>query len=142
MVTATTFDILGGATETTGQWLADIREQLGWASERGAYLVLRSTLHALRDELPVADATRLGEALPVLIRGVYYEGWKPSRAPARRLDREGFLIRIELGCRVEPGPDPELAARAVFSVLAKRVAAGEIGAVKAILSPDLRPLWP
>jgi uncharacterized protein (DUF2267 family) len=142
MATSTTFDILGGASETTAHWLADIREELGWASERGAYLVLRSTLHALRDQLPVGDAARLGEALPVLIRGVFYEGWKPSSVPRGYIDREGFLTRIGLGCRVEPGPDPELAARAVFSVLARRLGAGEIRALKAGLPVELRQFWP
>jgi uncharacterized protein (DUF2267 family) len=57
MATSTTFDILGGATETTEHWLADLREEIGWVSERGAYLCLRSTLHALRDQMTVGDTS-------------------------------------------------------------------------------------
>jgi uncharacterized protein (DUF2267 family) len=142
MATSTTFDILGGASETTEHWLDDLREEIGWVSERGAYLCLRSTLHALRDQMSVEDAARLGEALPVLIRGVFYEGWSPSTVPVRYVDGEAFLTRIRLGCRVEPGPDPDLAARAVFSVLDKRVDAEEIEALKAGLPVELRQLWP
>ena len=142
MVTSTTFDILGGATETTEHWLADLREEIGWVSERGAYLCLRSTLHAMRDQMSVADAAKLGDALPVLIRGVFYEGWNPSAVPVRYVDREAFLTRIRLGCRVEPGPDPEPAARAVFSVLARRVEAEEIKTLKAGLTPEIQELWP
>jgi uncharacterized protein (DUF2267 family) len=62
--------------------------------------------------------------------------------PLRYVDREAFLTRIRLGCRVEPGPDPELAATAVFSVLDKRLDAGEVEALKAALSPEIRQLWP
>jgi uncharacterized protein (DUF2267 family) len=142
MATSTTFDILGGASETTEHWLDDLREAIGWVSERGAYLVLRSTLHAVRDQLSIGDTASLGEALPVLIRGVFYEGWNPSSVPLRYVDREAFLTRIRLGCRVEPGPDPELAATAVFSVLDKRLDAGEVEALKAALSPEIRQLWP
>jgi uncharacterized protein (DUF2267 family) len=142
MATSTTFDILGGATETTEHWLDDLREAIGWVSERGAYLCLRSTLHALRDQMSVEDAARLGEALPVLIRGVFYEDWSPSTVPVKYVDREAFLTRIRLGCRVEPGPDPEMAAGAVFSVLDKRLDADEIEAVKTRLSPEIQQLWP
>ena len=142
MVTSTTFDILGGATETTEHWLADLREEIGWVSERGAYLCLRSTLHAMRDQMSVAAAAKLGDALPVLIRGVFYEGWNPSAVPVKYVDREAFLTRIRLGCRVEPGPDPEPTARAVFSVLSRRVDAEEIKALKASLPPGIRKLWP
>ena len=142
MATSTTFDILGGATETTEHWLDDLREEIGWVSERGAYLCLRSTLHALRDQMSVEDAARLGEALPVLIRGVFYEGWNPSTVPVKYVDREAFLTRIRLGCRVEPGPDPEPAAKAVFSVLDKRLDAEEIEALKSGLPSELRQLWP
>ncbi|MHC4993365.1 MAG: DUF2267 domain-containing protein [Planctomycetota bacterium] len=142
MVKSTTFDILGGATETTEHWLADLREEFGWVSERGAFLCLRSTLHALRDQMSVRDAAKLGDALPVLIRGVFYEGWNPSAVPVQFVDREAFLTRIRLGCRVEPGPDPEHAARAVFSVLSRRVDADEIKTLKAGLPPEIRKLWP
>ncbi|MHC4774567.1 MAG: DUF2267 domain-containing protein [Planctomycetota bacterium] len=142
MATSTTFDILRGATETTEHWLGDLREEIGWVSERGAYLCLRSTLHALRDQMSVEDAARLGEALPVLIRGVFYEGWNPSAVPVTYVDYEAFLTRIRLGCRVEPGPDPEPAAKAVFSVLDKRLDAEEVEALKSGLPSEIRQLWP
>ncbi|MHC4219244.1 MAG: DUF2267 domain-containing protein [Planctomycetota bacterium] len=141
MATSTTFDILGGACETTEYWLEDLREEIGWVSERCAYLCLRSTLHALRDQMTVADAARFAEALPVLIRGVFYEGWNPSAVPVQYVDHEAFLTRIRLGCRVEPGPDPEDAARAVFAVLAGRIEADDAEVLKAGLPAELRKLW-
>jgi uncharacterized protein (DUF2267 family) len=38
--------------------------------------------------------------------------------------------------------DPECAARAVFAVLARRIADGEIEDVKHVLPEDIRELWP
>jgi uncharacterized protein (DUF2267 family) len=142
MAKATTFDILGGACETTVHWLEDLREEIGWVSERAAYLVLRSTMHAVRDALTVEQSARLADALPVLMRGVFYEGWNPTGVPLRYVDREAFLTRIRLGCRVEPGPDPDLAATAVFKVLADRLDEGEVAALKAVLPSQVREFWP
>ena len=44
---------------------------------------LRAVLHALRDRLPVAEAAHLGAQLPMLVRGFYYDCWKPAGAPVR-----------------------------------------------------------
>ena len=78
----------------------------------------------------------------LLIRGFHYEGWDPTAKPLRERHREQFLERIsrELG----PGDavDPEVAARAVFALLARHVADGEIEDVKHVLPSELRALWP
>ncbi|MFI8891646.1 DUF2267 domain-containing protein [Streptomyces paradoxus] len=34
-------------------------------------------LHPLRDRLPVETAVQFGAQLPTLVRGVYYDGWRP-----------------------------------------------------------------
>jgi uncharacterized protein (DUF2267 family) len=142
MAKATTFDILGGACETTISWLEDLREEIGWVSERAAYLVLRSALHAVRDALTVEHSARLAEALPVLVRGVFFEGWNPASVPLRYVDGEAFLTRIRLGCRVEPGPDPDQAATAVFRLLAGHLAADDVEALRAALPPEILQFWP
>jgi uncharacterized protein (DUF2267 family) len=141
MAKATTFDILGGACETTVHWLEDLREEIGWVSERAAYLVLRSTLHAVRDALTVEQSARLAEALPVLVRGVFYEGWNPASVPLSYVDEEAFLTRIRLGCRVEPGPDADQAATAVFHLLAGHLDEDEIAALRAVLPPEILKFW-
>jgi uncharacterized protein (DUF2267 family) len=35
-------------------------------------------LHVLRDRLTPEQAVHLGAQLPILVRGVYYEGWGAS----------------------------------------------------------------
>jgi len=59
-----------------------------------AYAALRATLHALRDRLTVEEAVQFGAQLPMLLRGMYYEGWTPSGKPLQE-DREEFLAHIQ-----------------------------------------------
>ena len=107
-----------------------------------AYIALRAVLHALRDRLTVEEAVQLGAQLPTLIRGFYYEGWRPAGKPRRTHEWE-FLRTIQDTFNLTPErPDAKLAARAVFKVLSRRVSEGEIKHVIAILPKDLQALWP
>src|ERR1044072_8696714 len=64
-------------------WLNEMADELGTDDRQEAYRVLRAYLHALRDRLPVNEAAQLAAQLPELIRGIYYEGWNPSKTPVR-----------------------------------------------------------
>jgi uncharacterized protein (DUF2267 family) len=126
----------------TNRWLGEVMRELGWEDKHMAYLALRAALHALRDRLGVSEVAQLGAQLPMLVRGIYYEGWDPMHAPhAHTKDRRRshFLSRITEECT---DADPERVARGVFAVLARRVSEGEIDDVKSVLPADLRDLWP
>ena len=71
--------------DKTNQVLKAIEEAYQWPKERRqqSYAALRAVLHALRDRLPVQESADLAAQLPVLIRGIYYEGWDPARVPWR-----------------------------------------------------------
>jgi uncharacterized protein (DUF2267 family) len=56
--------------------------------------------------------------------------------------RDEFLARIKNELRSGDPIDPERAARAVFAVLAQRIAQGEIEDVKHVLPGEVRELWP
>jgi uncharacterized protein (DUF2267 family) len=127
--------------QKTHEWLKDIMNAIGADDAHLAYGALRSVLHALRDRLTVDEAVQLGAQLPMLIRGLYYEGWCPRGKPAKTHKAE-FLDAIG---HQFPGPDrlhPEVLARAVLKVLSRHVSAGEVRDVKAILPAELRDLWP
>jgi uncharacterized protein (DUF2267 family) len=103
---------------------------------------LRATLHALRDRLTVDEVAQLGAQLPMLIRGFYYEGWDPTGKPLKVRHVEEFLTLIDEELRNTDAVDPERAARAVFALLAARIADGEIQDVKHMLPGNIRDLWP
>lgn len=135
-------DVFDTTIQKTASWLNELMRLLGWQDQHKAYLALRATLHALRDYLTVEEVAQLGAQLPMLIRGFYYEGWDPTGKPLRERSKAQFLDRIRQEFRSDRSIDPEQVARAVFTVLAKHVSAGEIEDVKDILPDEIRDLWP
>jgi uncharacterized protein (DUF2267 family) len=133
--------------QITNEWLRDISTQLGDENRRHAYLALRGTLHALRDFLPIDESAHLSAQLPMLVRGIYFEGWDPSATPTEERSREAFLRYVEHALEralwnEESDITAEQAARAVLGVLAERVSAGEIDQVRHVLPEAVRELWP
>ena len=141
-MSATGLDVFDRTLHKTNAWLSDLMDALGWQDRHAGYLALRTTLHALRDRLTVEEVAQVGAQLPMLVRGFYYEGWDPTGTPLRVRHKEQFLARIQEEFRSDEPIDPERVARAVFGILARRVAAGEIEDVKHVLPAELRHLWP
>jgi uncharacterized protein (DUF2267 family) len=128
--------------QTTNIWLNEIMDQLSWEDRHRSYHALRAVLHALRDQLSVEECAAFGAQLPLLIRGVYYEGWKPSKVPARERRKSQFLAHIGMAYRDEPDIDLEQITQVVFQVISNHVSTGEIEGIKNLLSGELRTLWP
>jgi len=141
-MTATGLDVFDRTVQKTNTWLNELMQELGLQDKHKAYLAMRATLHALRDRLTVDEVAQLAAQLPMLMRGFYYEGWDPSDKPLRERHKAQFLARMEQQFRGEDRIDTERVARAVFTVLANRVSAGEIADVKNVVPAELRELWP
>jgi uncharacterized protein (DUF2267 family) len=136
-------EIFGETLEKTQLWLDEVRAELGCDDLRTAYAALRATLHVLRDRVGAAEAAHLGAQLPMLVRGFYYEGWRPAAKPSRERHKQELLERIGRGFGGGIRPvDPEQAASAVFRVVARHVSAGEIDEIKRSLPAAMRELWP
>jgi uncharacterized protein (DUF2267 family) len=130
------------AVQKAYEWLDEIDAELGWSDRERAYAALRGTLHAVRDRLPVDEAADLAAQLPQLVRGIYYEGWDPSATPVKVRHREDFLRPVADALAGRTGAEPEPAARAVLTVLARHLSAGEIADVVGSLPAELRELFP
>ena len=141
-MTSTTASIFGATLEKTNRWLKEIAEELGGASDQAAYLALRCTMHALRDRLTLDETAQLAAQLPLIVRGVYYEGWDPSRTPIICRSRAEFIDRVGAECRADLDASIEQMVRAVFAVVSRHVSAGEIDDVKGMLPLPIRELWP
>ena len=126
---------------TTNTWLKELAGELGWEDRARVYHALGVVLHALRDRLTVAEAVDLGAQLPLLIRGLYYEGWTPNGKPIKERSKEEFLAHIAAALRGHAEIYPEAVAWAVFKILQKHVSPGEIKHVKIILPHEIRALW-
>lgn len=128
--------------EKTNIWLRNVMAEMEGEDRQEAYLALRGVLHALRDRLQVNEAVQLGAQLPMLVRGFYYEGWRPSATPRRERHRGQFLEHVREAFPRDADIDSERVTRAVFAVLARRVSEGEIEDVTGMLPGELRDLWP
>ena len=133
---------LDTAVETTEEWISALMARLGWQDRQKVYLAFLAALHALRDSLPRDEAGYLGVQLPVLLRGLYFEGWHPASNIPRAKTRSAFLERIQEGVHRDPGIDAEQVAHAVFSLLVERLPAGELEDAKAATPQALRMFWP
>jgi uncharacterized protein (DUF2267 family) len=127
---------------TTNLWLDDLMEELGWQDRDQAYEALRVVLHALRDRLPEEALAALALNLPLLIRGIYFEGWLPRENPPKGREKEDFLSHITAAFRSNPEVDPQRVAWAVFKVLKRYATSGAIQDVGLILPPEIRVFWP
>ena len=132
---------LDHAPQVVAEWLNLLQEDLGWPDRGRAYLLLRETLHAVRDFLTVDEAADLSAQLPLLIRGIYFDGWVPSKTPAKPRSAYDFLERVSSAFASEPLAQPEVAVAAVFDLLRRQISPGEFEQVAWAMRKPLRDLW-
>ena len=125
----------------TGHWLDEVMLATGHMEARHAYTVLRAVLHVLRDRLTVDEAVNLGAQLPMLVRGFYYEGWRPAGKPVKHRHKAEFLRLVAEEYTGVGQDELERAVRGVFKLLANHITAGEIQHVRGQMPAELRELW-
>ncbi|MCS6975889.1 MAG: DUF2267 domain-containing protein [Gemmatales bacterium] len=140
-MTQTSLAPLESTIQTTNIWLNEILERMGWKDQHRAYHALRAVLHALRDRLTVDETAALSAQLPLLIRGIFYEGWHPHGKPLKERHKEQFLAHVADAFRNDPDVDPEKVTRVVFQVMAKHITHGEVEGIKRCLPAEIRSLW-
>lgn len=127
--------------QKTNLWLHELMEDLGWDNRHKAYQALRGVLQVLRDLLPMAEAVHLGSQLPMLVRGFYFEGWRPAGKQEKDHSVEKFLSDVAEHFPKDPEVDVEKVVRAVFSLLADHIPGGEIEDVMNALPKQIRGFW-
>ncbi|KTD22280.1 Uncharacterized conserved protein (DUF2267) [Legionella lansingensis] len=75
----------------TYQWLHELKDFGDFKDESQCYSVLRVIFHALRDKLPTEISSHLASQLPLVLKGVYYDGWVPSKPMTEARAFEEFL---------------------------------------------------
>jgi len=141
-MSATGLEIFDRTLQETNGWLKSVMGQLGTDNRHVAYVVLKATLHALRDHVGARDAQRLGEQLPMLMRGFYYENWRFDANDRAVADKHDFLERVRAEIPAGTRVAPTHAAKAVFEVMWEKIAPDEVARLIARCSPSLQDLWP
>jgi uncharacterized protein (DUF2267 family) len=139
MTSLATFD---ETIEKTNAWLQQLETAMAWADRHKAYMALRGVLHALRDRLMPNEAVDLAAQLPMLVRGFFYEGWRPADKPLKYRHKQEFLEQVAKEAPWLKGEELERAVTAVFELLSSEVSHGETAQVRRALPPELRDLWP
>jgi uncharacterized protein (DUF2267 family) len=132
-------DAIETSVQKTYRWLRETEQELRYGNPHDAYLVLRAFLHVLRDRLTVNEAADLGAQLPMLIRGIYYEAFVPSRMP-QKMRRTEFLARFAAEARLAAGKPVETTLRAPAKVLLRHITPGEAEDVLDSLPAEIRDL--
>ncbi|MPM66885.1 hypothetical protein SDC9_113797 [bioreactor metagenome] len=132
---------LDNSIELTNVWLKDILEQLKWQSKNSAYEALRGTLHALRDRLPMEEAVQLAAQLPLVIKGVYYDGWTPGDKP-EKFKKEEFARRVHEQFGLDSGVNPAEVIRGVLRVMYRHMGEGELSHVRNNMPADIQEWFP
>lgn len=140
-MSATGLDVFDRTLQLTNIWLDEIMAKIG-PDRQIAWHVLGSVLRIVRDRLPLGLSAHLGAQLPMLVRGLYYDQWRPSEQPKkwRSLDEFYELIARDLANLRPVGADD--AARAVFQVLNHHIEPGQVAKVMEALPEEIRRLWP
>ena len=131
-------NLFGNSIQKSQSWVDEIDTLIDWDDRRSALRALRLVLHVWRDRLPLNESAQFAAQMPTLIRGIYYEGWRPSETPDKRLTRSELLLELE---EAFPDYDAETICRAVCKVIARHVSPGEIRDIQAALPKPLRELW-
>ncbi len=132
------FEKYGNETQL---WVAEIAEYMHCPGKTGqAYSALKAVLHTIRDRSTIQEVFQLSAQLPVLIRGIYFEGYKPAGKPDK-MNAEEFLQKIKQRMGPSAEVPPSEALKAVLTILYEKTSPGEMEDIKGLMPKDIRNLW-
>jgi uncharacterized protein (DUF2267 family) len=125
----------------TNEWLKEVETEL-CCDRRQAFVALRTVMHVLRDRLAPGGAMRLAAQLPILLRGVFVEGWRPDETPHRTHTAEAFVGLVAEGLPKGFPIGADIVTRTIVRVLWSRMNGGAMAKVREELPADIVRLWP
>jgi uncharacterized protein (DUF2267 family) len=137
----TGLEVFDKTLHTTNQWLDEICAEIG-PDKHLAWHVLGAVLRSIRDELLIGQSAHLAAQLPLLVRGAYFDQYRPAAQPVPERSQEDFIARIRhelAGCRPVR---TDLAATAVMRTLNRHITEGQVKKARDALPKGIRALWP
>jgi uncharacterized protein (DUF2267 family) len=130
-------NVFHNALEHPQQWVLEMMAELRTHDERDALQALRAGLQALRDRLTLEEVAQLSAQMPLVIRGLFFEGWDPTGKPLRLRKREEFLSLVRERYAPRHQATADEIVRALFRVLGRHVSQGELTDVMATLPQEI-----
>jgi uncharacterized protein (DUF2267 family) len=140
-MSATGLEVFDKTLQTTNTWLGELMVTLG-PDRQFAWHVLGAVLRTVCDRIPLGLAAHLGAQLPLLVRGAYYDQWRPSEQPEKWRSLDDFLSIVSDELRQVRPIGASEASRAVFQVLNHHVDPNQVAKVREALPEDVRRQWP
>jgi len=140
-MSATGLDVFDKTLQTTHIWLDELMQAIG-PDRQVAWHVLGAVLRGVRDRIPIELAAHLGAQLPLLVRGAYYDQFRPSELPKTSRTFDEFLEGIGAELANTRPVNVRDATRAVFQILSRHVNRGQIEKVRDSLPEEVRNIWP
>lgn len=141
-MSATGIHTFDSTVQESNLWLHSVMEHMQTEDPHVGFAALKGTLHAVRDRVGPNHAVGLGAQLPMVIRGLYYEGWRVADAQTKERHKADFLDHVRGELPKGASIDPERAVRAVFSVMWEKLDPGETAKLINLFPIELRNLWP
>ena len=138
-------EALSSSLHKTNEWIRDVADVLGDGNRHYAYNALRATLHTLRDRLSLEQSAHFSAQLPLVLRGAYFEGWRPSETPSRIRTLDDFIECVRREMRDTTPLFHERCAEAVaasLTAIARHVDVGTVAKIQECLPRELREMWP
>lgn len=133
--------IIDESVQQANIWINEVDYRSALLNKQRAYRLLRAVLQVLRDQLTPDEAAQLSAQLPIFVRGLFYEGYDPSRTPVAIRSRADFVARVLAIFGPEPPEEIETAIGAVFDVLDAKISEGEMAQIRGSLTRDVRALF-
>lgn len=137
------FPILENNIHQTMDWIYAIEEACHWEEEnqKKAFTALRAVLHELRRLLPLEEAAHFSAQLPLIIRGIFFEGWHPPFIGHQEIKKEDFLMSIAKALYPYQDMDPEETVRSVFHVLEEKLPDGTLKDIMKNIPKEIQELY-
>lgn len=133
---------LDRAVQSAKEWLKDAQQQMNLDSQEDAYMAMRAVLHTLRNQLSVEEACDLASQLPLIIQGVYYEGWQPGAQRDKIHSPDQFYSEVSENLSGREHLNPQSVTSGAFRTIADFISDGQLQHVKSNLSKNIASLFP
>lgn len=136
----TGLDVFDKTLQSTHIWLNEIGELIGPDKQR-CYHALRAVLTTLRDRMTVEQSAHLSADLPILIRGIFYDGFRPTDVPMTWRSQDEFISVVAQRFGNIGPMSPRTSCIAVFRVMERHLPHPLVEKVRNALPHEIRALF-